>query len=164
MAGHCKWMLSELFDPREPAVPRYVVAHRQGETPWLRVWRHREKLQSKLAAWMRLLAEERIELRARPLLGKYAALNEKTAQAICRFRLAEINRMAGCPGGWADFLLNERPVNCGRRGRPITVVEGDQVKTYPSVSKAAEAQGLVRSLVAKRVLEGREYGDGQIIV
>lgn len=162
MAGHSKWMVSELVDPREPALPRYVIAHRQGEAPWLRVWRHRDKLQTKLAEWMRSLSG--VEPLAKPLLGRRAALNEKTAQAICRFRLAEINRMAGCPDGWADFLLNEQPVNCGRRGRPITVVEDDQVKTYPSVSKAAEAEGLTRTTVARRVLQGREYRNGRIVV
>jgi hypothetical protein len=161
MAGHTKWMVSELVDPREPALSRYVIAHRQGERPWLRVWRHRDKLRTKLAAWMRSLAD--IEPLAKPLLGRQVALNETTAQALCKFRLAEINRMSGCPDGWADFLLNERPVNCGRRGRPVTIIEGDQVKTYRSVTEAAKAEGLARSIVAKRVLQGREYKNGQIV-
>ena len=161
MAGHSKWMVSQLFDPREPTLPRYVVAHRQTEQPWLRVWRHRDKLQTKLAEWMRSLDVEPL---AKPLLGRTVALNEKMAHRLCRFRLAEINRQAGCPDGWADFLLNERPINCGRRGRPITVVDGDQVTTYPSVSKAAEAEGVTRSMVAQRVLEGLEYKNGRIVV
>jgi hypothetical protein len=156
-------MVSEVLDPREN-IPRYVVAHRQGAAPWIRVWEHRDKLETKLAVWMRSLSDEGTQPVAKPLIGRQCALDEDAAHLICRLRLEDISRMSGCPDGWADFWLNERPVNCGRRGRPCTIIEDGQVKTYPSVSAAARAEGLTRSLVAKRVLEGREYRDGRIVV
>jgi len=164
MSAPCKWMVSELLDPREERIPRYVVAHRQGQTPWLRVWEQREKLQSKLAVWMRALSDEGVEPVARPLIGRQCALDEDAAHLICRLRLADINRMSGCPHGWADFLLNEKPANCGRRGRPCTVIEGDQVRTYPSVSEAAKAEGVKRETMSRRIRQGLLYHGGKTAV
>jgi len=164
MSAHSKWMVSELVDPREPTLPRYVIAHRQGETPWLHVWRHRDRLETKLAAWMRSLDDDGVEPSARPFLGRIVALNEETAHMICRFRLDDISRMAGCEDGWASFILNERPVNCGRRGRPCTIIDGDQVKTYPSISRAAAAEGVTRETLSRRIRQSRLYHDGKTAV
>ena len=151
-------MVSEIVDPREPTLPRYVIAHRQGEAPWLRVQEVADKLPGKLPAFFRSLSDDGIEPLARPLLGHGCALNEQTAHAVCRFRISQIANMSGC--AWPVFLLNEKPVNCGKRGRPCTIVGPNGVKTYPSISNAARAEGVSRPAVARRVRQGRFHTGG----
>jgi hypothetical protein len=164
MVAHAKWMVSEIVDPREPTLPRYVIAHRQGEAPWLRVWEHRD-IPGRLAAWFKTLAEAKLEPLARPLLGHGCALNEETAHAVCQFRISQIRAMSGCPPGeWPDFLLNDKPVNCGKRGRPCCVISADGVKTYPTISSAAAAEGVARPTVGRRVRQGRLYRGGLVAV
>lgn len=163
MAAPAKWMVSELCDPREPTLPCYVIAHRQGEAPWLRVWQHRARLDSKLALWMRALSDSGLEPLARPLLGQGCALTEDTAHAVCRFRLSQIAAMSGCaPGEWPDFIVNDKPVNCGKRGRPCVVLTTEGVTVFPSIASAAAAEGVARPTVGRRVRQGRQYGAGLV--
>ena len=164
MVAHCKWMVSELFDPREPTLPRYVIAHRQGEAPWLRVQEVADRLPGRLAAWLRELSEAKLAPLARPLLGHGCALNEETANAVCRFRVSQIVAMSGCaPGEWPDFLLNDKPVNCGKRGRPCAVISDGGVTVYPTITSAAAAEGVARPTVGRRARQGRQYGGGGLV-
>jgi hypothetical protein len=159
-----KWMVSELVDC--DGIPRFIIAHRQSETPWLRVWQHRANLQSKLAAFFRTLSDAKLEPVARPLLGSAIAIDEKTAHAVCRFRVAEIARMAGCsPGELPDFLCNES-ANKGGRGhsRPCAVLSADGVKEFASITDAARYFGVAQPTFVRRVRQTRQGVDGAVTI
>lgn len=164
MAAHSKWMVSELFDPRDPTIPRAVFAHRQGEKPWQAIQSHCEELPGKLAALYRMLSDAKLEPLVRPLLGRGCALTERTAHAVCRFRISEIGRMAGCaPGEIPSFLCHEGVNHGGRgHGRPCAVVKGDRVELFPSIADAARHLGRRRPTVSRAVGEGRRCGGGAV--
>ena len=160
----CRWMVSELVDPRD-SLPRYVIAHRQGEAPWRCVQEVADKLPGRLAAWLTALTADGVEPLARPLLGHGFALNERTAHAVCRFRVREINRMAtGNPHEWASFLFNQEPINCGGRGRPCAVLTDNTVVLYASISEAARHVGIARETVGRAIRQGRRCGGGRVAV
>lgn len=158
----CKWMVSELFDPRD-SLPRYVIAHRQEEAPWLALQEVADKLPGKLAQWLKSLRADAARPLARPLLGHGCALNEKTAHAVCRFRVSQIAAMSGCrPGEWPDFLLNPEPTNVGGRGRPCAIVTDNGVEVFPSIAAAGRCLGVTRPTVGRAVREGRRCGGGLV--
>jgi len=71
--------------------------------------------------------------------------------------------MSGCaPGEWPDFIVNQMPVNHGRRGRPCAIVGPDGVTTFPSIASAAAAEGVARPTVGRRGRQGRQYGTGLV--
>lgn len=70
----------------------------------------------------------------------------------------------GSPDKWASFLLNTKPVNTGKRGRPCAIVGPDGVTVYPSIARAAAAEGVAREVVSRRVGEGRQYRGGLVAV
>ena len=165
MVAHSKWMVSEIVDPRETTLPRYVIAHRQGEAPWRSVWEHRGKLPGKLAAWFKTLADDGIEPLARPLLGHGCALNERTAHAVCKFRIAEIGRMSGCaPGATPDFLMVENFRGGQGHGRPCAVVDGEHVQVFPSIADAARHLGVRKPTLGRAVRRARQYAGGAVAV
>lgn len=155
-----KWAVSQIVDPREPTLPRYIVAHRQSEAPWIRVWEHRNKLQSKLAAWMRALSDDGVEPLARPLLGRSVGLDERSAHAVCQFYISLVSKMAGCgPGTIPDFLIVD--VNHGPRRRPVTKVAKDGTPIiYRAVREAARAEGIAPVSIRRRISRGHRGPDG----
>jgi len=159
-----KWMVSELYSPDDPGLPRYVIAHRQHESPWACVWEHRDKVQSKLATWFRELSAANLEPLARPLLGRRCALNEATAHAICRFRVQEIARMAGCPEGEIPSFLYHDEKHVGGKGdkHPCAVVKGGRVQRFPSIADAARYLGVRRPAVSRAVGRGLRCGGGAV--
>lgn len=161
---HARWRVVELHDPREPTLPRAVFACRVGESPWRIVWRHKEKLRGRLAEWFRQLACKGMEPCERVLLGKGVALPEATAHAVCRYRIAEIARMAGCTKGRIpDFLCVEERHRGGKgHGRPCAVVKGDRVQRFNSIADAARHLGRRRPTVSRAVGEGRRCGGGAV--
>lgn len=135
----------------DDTLPRYVGVGKHGEpSSWLPCWNHRAALPGRLAAWFRTLRQKPIE---KVLLGKATALSEKEARAIAKARIQQINRAA--TNEWAAFLMNERPINCGRRGRPCALLIGNQVEVFPSVTKAAVAEGVARETISRQVRQGR---------
>ncbi|MEN6405901.1 MAG: hypothetical protein ABFC77_05460 [Thermoguttaceae bacterium] len=130
------------------------------------MWNHRAELPGRLAAWFRQLASEGVEPCERVLLGKGAALTEATAHAVCRFRIAEIARMAGCPKGkLPDFLcVEERHRGGNGHGRPCTVLKGDRTQRFNSIADAARYLGRRRPTVSRAVGEGRRCGGGAVTI
>ena len=156
-------MVSQLFDPREPQIPRAVFAHRQGEQPWKAVQSHCDTLPGKLAAFCRMLLNEGLEPLARPLLGSRVALDEPTAHAVCRFRVAEISRMAGCPPGQVPDFLIVSETNHGSRRRPVTKIGTDGTAVhYRAVREAARAEHVAPVSIRRRISRGHRGPDGAV--
>ncbi len=123
--ANARFQVIELYDDAtDPRLPRYVSAQRQGESAWRITWANRDKLPGKLATWFREMASQGREPAERVVLGRGVGLTMKTAFALARFRIAEINRMAtGDPDQMADFLCFEPPCRGGRgHNRPVVVV------------------------------------------
>jgi hypothetical protein len=157
MAAKSRFQVIELFDVAEPALPRFIGAQRQGESAWRITWDRRDSLPGRLAAWFRELAAEGREPAERVVLGRGVALTMKTALALARFRIDEINRLAtGDANQMADFLMIDPPVRGGRgHSRPVVVVEPNgQQKQYPSVSAMARAEHIARPTASRRVHRG----------
>jgi hypothetical protein len=157
-------MVSELFDPRESKIPRYVIAHRQGEKPWEVTQTHCAKLPGKLAAFCRMLSATKTKPLARPLLGSHVALNETTANAIRDFRVAEISRMSGCASGeLPDFLIVEKNHGGRNHGRPVAKIAKDgKPIIYPAVRAAARAEQVAPVSIRRRASRGHRGPDGAV--
>jgi hypothetical protein len=163
MANHACWRVIELVDARVPSLPRAVFACRTHESPWRVVWQHRGEIPGRLSEWFKGLASEGVEPLERVLLGRGAALTERTAHAICRYRVSQIARMAGCPEGLPDFLCHDEK-HVGGQGdkHPCTVVKGGQVQRFPSIADAARYLGVRRPAVSRAVARGLRCGGGAV--
>jgi hypothetical protein len=161
---HARWRVNGLHDPRDPTLPRAVFACRLNESPWRVVWQHRGEIPGRLSEWFKRLAADGVEPLERVLLGTGAALTEWTAHAVCKFRIAEIARMAGCTEGQIpDFLCTEERHRGGKgHGRPCAVVKGDRVQRFNSIADAARHLGRRRPTVSRAVGEGRWCGGGAV--
>jgi len=161
------YLVVELCDPADRSLPRYVAAHRIGESPWRVVWQNRDKLRGRLATWFREIASQGREPMERVLLGRGVGLTMKTALALANFRISEINRMAtGDEEQMADFLCIE-PICRGGRGhrRPIVVVgpNGEQTE-YPSISTMVRAEHISRATATRRVRRGLSRRNKRITI
>jgi hypothetical protein len=166
MEGHnmpniTKFRVLSLRDPREPDLPRYVEAARQGESPWRTLWDHRDEIDNRLTAWFRELAATGVMPQEVTVLGRAVALPERTARMLAAFYLAEIARKAGSRG-FPDFILNE-PVHRGGRGkkRPVVYIGDGKLTRYESISAAARNLGLNRSAISRRPGRMAGWADGQ---
>ena len=139
------WQVSALIDDE---LPRYIVAHRAGDKPWLATWERRHQLASPLARWLCTVAEPPAE---RPLLGRAVGLPRNLAIRLARFRIQEIVRLAG---GWPTWLCNRPPAR--RRLRPVMRVSDGRL--FPSLETAAIAEGVTGDAMVYRILKG-EYVD-----
>lgn len=162
MAPRAKWMISQLVDPREPTLPRYIIAHRQQEAPWHGVWQNRDKMQTRLAAWMRSLSDDGVEPLARPLLGRTVGLDERTAHAACQFYISQVGKMAGCPPETTpEFLIVEQHHGGRNHRRPVTKITRDGTPIiYPAVREAARAEQVAPVSIRRRVSRGHRGPDG----
>ena len=156
--ANARFQVIELYDDAtDPRLPRYVSAQRQGESAWRITWANRDKLPGKLATWFREMASQGHEPAERVVLGRGVGLTMKTAFALARFRIAEINRMAtGDADQMADFLCFEPPCRGGRgHNRPVVVVgPGGEQRQYPSVSAMARAEHIAQPTAVQRVRRG----------
>jgi hypothetical protein len=153
MPNTTKYRVLELRDPREPDLPRYVEAGRQGESPWRTLWEHRDELDNRLARWFRDLSAAGVLLPQEvTILGRAVALTERTARLLAAFWLEEIARKAGSFPEFPDFILNER-INRGGRGKGRRVVHIDRdgkLTRFESLSAAGRILGLDRSAISRR--------------
>jgi hypothetical protein len=152
MANNSKFRLLELRDPREPDLPRFVQAARQGESPWRTLWDHRDEIDNRLTRWFRELWAAGVLPQEVTVLGRAVALPQRTAMLLAAFHLTEIARKAGSYPEFPDFIVNER-VNRGGRGsrRPVVHIDGEgKLTRYASLSAAARAEGVDRTAVSRR--------------
>lgn len=147
MGVHPQYQVVELFDPREPSLPRAVLAERIDKEPrWKAIWRHRDKLPGRLPMWFRTLSDAHLGPRERVFVGR-AGLHEKCARAVCKHRIEQISRMAGTWPAYPSFLEMDRPKNVGKKGVPVYA---DGI-VYPSRAAAARANGITRRAVYDRM-------------
>lgn len=137
-------MVVALYDPLEPSLPRWIEAHCEGRPAWPTVWKYRDRVPHPLAVWFRALdaagrtPEERVVL---------AGIGRLAAKRLAVFLVAETCRMAGCaPGDAPDFLCNTLPLNLGRGGRRVIVIDpSGNVESYPSISAWSRSDGVNRT-------------------
>ena len=154
MANRAKFQVYYLASKADPELPRWIDYQRCGEHRWRALYENRDRLpESRLIKWFRELKEAPLEV---PLIGKNVALDQKSAESLCRFMVRETNRLAtGDPDQQADFLCNENHPGGRGCGRQVMRIDTDgSVKTWPSVAAAAESLGVVPKCVRER-LQGR---------
>jgi hypothetical protein len=142
------WQVSELFDGREPSVPRYIIAHRRDQRPWMATWERRwEIVNSRLACWLQTLSEPP---GSRLVLGLYG-ISEATAVALASWMIGRLQADGAS-------LCNSPMGRGGRRPRrPVAIIRGGQTVAYPSQHAAARALGISQPAVVKMLRTGRAF-------
>jgi len=143
----------ELFDPREPRLPRAIFASPCNQSPWLCVWQHRNEVDNSLSAWFRGLSESRIEPVERVYLGR-GGLPAKCCHAICKYRIGQVARMAGTWPDCPDFLTTKLPSNTSKHGRVCFVLTENGVQKFPSIAEAGRHLGVARETVSRAIRHG----------
>ena len=162
MANRPKFQVYYLASPSDPELPRWIDFQRCGEHRWRPMYENRDRLpDSRLTKWFRELNEEPLEV---PLLGRNVSLDQKSAIKLCQFMVRETNRLAtGDSDLQADFLLNERHPGGRGCGKQVIRIDADgTVKTWPSVTAAAKALGIVPRGIRER-LQGHSHDAGSPI-
>jgi hypothetical protein len=162
MPNITKYRVLELRDPREPDLPRFVQAARQGESPWRTLWEHRDKIGTRLTRCFRELSSAGVTPQEVTVLGRAVALPQRTARLLAAFWLEEISRKSGSFPEFPDFIVNER-INRGGRGRrrPVVHIDGEGTLTrFESLSAAGRILGLDRSAISRRPGRMTGWADG----
>jgi hypothetical protein len=148
MSGHIRWIVSELADPHEPALPRYVAMCREQDSFAALAWRDRHLVANPLMQWLQTLDVPPLE---RVWLGSHATLSRREAVMLLRFRREAIAKMSGAWPKTPDFALWH--VHRGGRGhgRGVCSIKDDVVQHWSSIDDAAKAIKTSRDSIEERI-------------